>query len=171
MNPKKASPIDSVPTRILKESQDIFSLYLTEIFNKLLLENTFPSDLKLGDITPLFKNNDATRKENYRPITVLPALSKVFERLLFTQMTTFADTILVPYLCGFRKGFNTQHALLRLLDACKTALDKKGVAGALLMDLSKAFDCIDYELLIAKLNAYGFGREALKMIHSYLTGR
>ena len=78
--------------------------------------------------------------------------------------------ILVPYLCGFRKGFNTQHALLRLMDTCKNSLDKKGVVGALLMDL-KAFDCIDHELLIAKLSAYGFCNDALLMIYSYLTGR
>ena len=71
-------------------------------------------------------------------------------------MIGFADTFLVPYLCGFRKGFNTQHALLRSIDTCKNSLDKKGVIGALLMDLSKAFDCIDHELLIAKLSAYGF---------------
>ena len=142
-----------------------------ETFNNSLLQKTFPEDLKLGDITSLFKNDEATKKRNYRPITVLSALSKVFERLLYAQMIGYADTILVPYLCGFRKGFNTQHALLRLMDTCKNSLDKKGVVGALLMDLSKAFDCIDHELLIAKLSAYGFCNKALLMIYSYLTGR
>ena len=140
-------------------------------FNNSLLQKTFPEDLKLGDITSLFKNDKATKKRNYRPITVLSALSKAFERLLYAQMIGYADTILVPYLCGFRKGFNTQHALLRLMDTCKNSLDKKGVVGALLMDLSKAFDCIDHELLIAKLSAYGFCNKALLMIYSYLTGR
>ena len=86
-------------------------------------------------------------------------------------MVDFADTFLVPYLCGFRKGFNTQHALLRLMDICKNSLDKKGVVGALLMDLSKAFDCIDHELLIAKLNAYGFCKDAQLLIYNYLSGR
>ena len=86
-------------------------------------------------------------------------------------MTDYADTFLVHYLCGFRKGFNRQHALLRLMDTCKNSLNKKGVVGALLMDLSKAFYCIDHELLIAKLSAYGFCSVALLMIYSYLTGR
>ena len=85
----------------------------------------------------------------------MPALSKVFERPLYSQMTGFADTFLVPYLCGSRKGLNTQHALSRLMDTCKESLDRKEVAGALLLDLSKALDCIEHELLIAKLNAYG----------------
>ena len=75
-------------------------------------------------------------------------------------MTGFADAFLVPYLSGFRKGFNTQHALWRLMDTWKESLGKKEVAGALLMDLSKAFDCIEHELLIAKLNVYGFNKKA-----------
>ena len=86
-------------------------------------------------------------------------------------MIAYADKILVPYPCGFRKGFNTQHALLRLMDTCKNSLDKKGVVGALLLDLSKAFDCIDHELLIVKLSAYGFCNNALLMIYSCLTGK
>ena len=171
LNPKKASTAKSIPARILKENRDIFAPFLVETFNNSLLQKTFPEDLKLGDITSLFKNDETTKKRNYRPITVLSALSKVFERLLYAQMTGYADTFLVRYLCGFRKGFNTQHALLRLMDTCKNSLDKKGVVGALLMDLSKAFDCIDHELLIAKLSAYGFCNDALLMIYSYLTGR
>ena len=86
-------------------------------------------------------------------------------------MTGFADTSLVPYLCGFRKGFNTQYTLLRLLDTCKESLDKKEVAGALLMDLSKAFDCIGHELLIAKLKSYGFSKKVHLMIYNYISGR
>ena len=160
LNTKKASTIESIPPRILKENEEISAPLLTTIFNNSLLQKTFPEDLKLGDITLLFKSDKTTEKRNYRPITVLSALSKVFERLLYAQMVDFAETFLVPYLYGFQKGFNTQHALLRIMDICKNSLDKKGVVGALLMDLSKAFDCIDHELLIAKLNAYGFCKDA-----------
>ena len=71
-----------------------------------------------------------------------------------------------PTYVVFWKGFNTQHELLRLMDTCKNSLDKKGVVGALLMDLSKAFDCMDHELLIAKVSAYGFCNDALLMIYS-----
>ena len=125
LNPKKASMIHSIPPRVLKENLDIFSPLLTKIFSNAISQNEFPDDLKLGNITSLFKKDEATNKHNYRPITVLPVLSKVFERLLYSQMTGFANKFLVPYLCGFRKGFNTQHALLRLMHTCKDSLDKK----------------------------------------------
>ena len=115
--------IHSIPPRVLNENKDIFARLLTKIFNNSISQNEFPNDLKLGDITPLFKKDEAKDKRKYRPITVLSALSKVFEHLLYSQMTGFADTFLVPYLCGFRKGFNTQHVLSRLVDTCKESLD------------------------------------------------
>ena len=80
-------------------------------------------------------------------------------------------SFLSPLLCGFREGYGTQHALLRLIETCKKTLDNGGFAGALLMDLSKAFDCLNHELLIAKLSAYGFSPSALRLIHSYLSER
>ncbi len=73
--------------------------------------------------------------------------------------------------CGFRKGFNTQHALTRMLEHWKVSLDDGGNVGAILMDLSKAFDCIKHDLLLAKLDAYGFSREAISLIHSFLEHR
>ena len=75
------------------------------------------------------------------------------------------------YLCGFRKGYSTQYALMKLIEKCREFLDKNGHAGALLMDLSKAFDCLDHDLLIAKLHAYGFSRSALEVVYSYLNER
>ena len=105
-----------------------------KIFNNSISQNQFPDDLKLSDITPMFKKDEATDKCNYRPITVLSALS-VFERLLYSHITGFVDTFLVPELCCFRKGFNTQHALSRLMGTSKESPDKREVAGALLMDL------------------------------------
>ena len=76
---------------------------------------------------------------------------------------------LLSLLCAFREGYNTPHALIRLLETCKMTLDGRGYAGVLLTDLSKAFDCIDHDLLIVKLHAYGFSRNTLLMIHSYLS--
>ena len=93
------------------------------------------------------------------------------ERLLYDQLMEFSVSFLSPLLCAFKKGYNTQHALLRFLETCKMTLDKSGYAGALMMDLSKGFDCIDHELLIAKVHAYGLSRNALKMIHSYVSKR
>ena len=87
------------------------------------------------------------------------------------QINTYFDKYLSDSLCGYRKGFSTQTALISLLEKWKNMLDKKGFAGAVLMDLSKAFDTINHELLIAKLNAYGFSKEALNLISSYLSDR
>ena len=98
---------------------------LAKIFKNSISQNEYPDDLELGGITPLFKEDGATDKCNYRPIAVLYALPTVFERLLYYQMTGFAATFLVPYLCGFWKGFSTQHALLRLMDTSKESLDKR----------------------------------------------
>ena len=78
---------------------------------------------------------------------------------------------LSPFLCGYRKGYSAQHALLSMLEKWKISLDKGGYAGGVLMDLSKAFDTLNHDLLIAKLYAYGFGKNALKLIQSYLSDR
>ena len=90
---------------------------------------------------------------------------------MYEQITDFIGKYLSPFLSGFRKGYNTQHCLLLMIEKWKKALDNKKLAGAILTDLSKAFDCINHELLVAKLDAYGFDNNALKFMHSYLTGR
>ena len=167
----KASPVDSIPGKILKDNQDIFTNALQKLFNDSVIDGTFPPELKIGEITPVYKANDQTLKSNYRPITILSAISKIYERLMFEQVMAYSESFLFQYLCGFRKGYNTQQALVRFLEKCKAVLDNKGFAGAILMDLSKAFDCLNHDLLIAKLHAYGFNRTALKQVHSYLTDR
>ena len=154
-----------------QDNPDIFSVHLANLFNKCLSESRFPDELKAGDITALFKQNDAFDKKNYRQITVLPSVSKIFERLMYEQMYPFVERFLSPYLCGFRRGYSTQHALLNLVEDCRKALDKKGCAGAVMMDLSKAFDCLNHALLLAKLHTYGFKKASLDVIHNYLTNR
>ena len=104
-------------------------------------------------------------------ISVLPTVSKLFERIMDKQIVAFITPFLSSLLCGFRQGYSAQHALVRLLEKFKISLDKGGKAGAVLMDLSKAFDCIRHDLLIAKLHAYGFSYEALTLINDYLTNR
>ena len=108
-------------------------------------------------------------KENYKPVSILPNLSKIFEKLMFKEISQFFDKIFSKYQCGFRKGFSTQQRLLAMLEKWKRSIDNGKSFGVLLTDLSKAFDCLDHELLIAKLNAYGFHLSALKLIHDYLS--
>ena len=145
--------------------------YLLHLFNKSVDGNFFPNEMKDGDVSALFKNSNSFHKKNYRPITVLPSVSKIFERLLAKQMLPFVNKFLSPKICGYLQGYNTQHALIKLVETCKKTLDNKGFVGAVFMDLSKAFDYLNHELVLAKLNAYGFSTNAIRMMCSYLTGR
>ena len=113
--------------------------------------------MKLADITPVHKKDNVTIKSNYRPISGLPAGSKIFERIIQRQIALYMETFLSPYLCGYRKGYSVQHALEKV----RLSLDNKGYGGAILMDLSKAFDTLNHDLLIAKLHSYGFSKKSL----------
>ena len=158
-------------SQVMKDNIDIFSLKLSNDFNHSIEEGAFPSNLKNADVTPIHKKGDRTDKSTYRPVSILPAMSKIMERLILQQLHTFCDKILSKYQCGFRKHFSSQQCLILMLEKWKQTLDSKGVSGALLTDLSKAFDCLEHDLMIAKLNAYGFGYKALKIIRSYLVNR
>ena len=168
---KKAAGADNIPSKILKDAVTVIVPPLTELFNCSINETHFPSKLKHANVIPLFKKDSNTDKTNYRPISILPSISKVFERLMFRQITSYIDNIISPYLCGFRKGYSPQHVLLRLKDILNRSLDKNEMVGLVMMDLSKAFDCIPHDLLIAKLYAYGFDIKSLKLIYSYLKER
>ena len=171
LNSKKSAGPDAIPPKIIKECFSVLTNTLTNLFNTSVNQTFFPSDLKYANVSPLFKKGDSANKENYRPISILPSISKFFERLMFQQITTYVSNLLSPYLCGFRKGYNAQHALLRLKNQLNKSLDRKENIGLIMMDLSKAFDCIPHNLLIAKLYAYGFDKNSLSLIHSYLKER
>ena len=156
---------------MLKTSATVTAETLQQLFNLALTTGGFPSNLKNADVTPIFKNTNPLNKENYRPVSVLPMISKVFEKLIQNQINVHIKSFLSPYLCGYRKGFNSQHALMSLIERWRKFLDNKGYGGAVLMDLSKAFDNLNQDLLIAKLHAYGFDIKTLKFLHSYLTKR
>ena len=121
------------------------------------------------DVSPIYKKGGRNDKSNYRPVSILPVISKVYERLLFYQINDFLDSKLSQYQCGFRKGYSSQYCLILMLEKWKQCIDKGGSSGALLLDLSKSFDCLSHDLLIAKLKPYGFSYEALKLIYCYLS--
>ena len=132
LNTNKASPVNSIPARILKKNSDVFSVAIQNMFNSGLSKGTFPKEVKARDISSLLKKEDAFTKKNYRPITVLPSVSKIYERLMQDQMLPFVQSLLSSLLCGFREGYGTQHALLCLVEACKKTIDIGGVAGAVM---------------------------------------
>ena len=131
----------------------------------------FANGLKLADIVLVFKKDDSTLVKNYRPVSLLPIISKIFERIMLNQVTAYMNEYLSPHLCGYRKGFSMQTILSSLTEKWKQVLDSKGYGAAVLMDLSKAFDTINHELLIAKLHAYGFTKKSLTFIFNYLSDR
>ena len=167
----KSCSIDSIPSVILKENLDMVSLILYNNFNNSLYSCVFPDKLKLANIIPSHKSGNRTSKENYRPISNLPDISKIYERLLYFQLNNYFDNKLSKFQCGFRKGFSPQNCLVVMVEKWKKSMDKKCSAGALLTDLSKAFDSIAHDLLIAKLNAYGVDFNSLELINSYLSNR
>ena len=167
----KATPIDSIPAKIVKQNYDIIGPKILNDFNQSIMSGIFPMNLKLADLSPVFKATDKHDKENYRPVSILPALSKIFERLLSYQIDRYMTDKLSIFLCGFRKGMSAQNCLLFLIEKWRKCIDKNGKCGVIFTDLSKAFDCLVHDLLIAKLDAYGFDRQALKLIHNYLSNR
>ena len=120
---------------------------------------------------PVFKKKDRNNVENYRPVSILPNLLKIYERCLYDQTYKYFSHILSKWQCGFRKGFSTQHCLLVMMEKWQKCLDKGGISGAILTHLSKAFDCSLHGLLIAKLTAYGFGYQSLRIMESFLSNR
>ncbi len=168
----KAMTFLNIPAKQLKQVIEIIVEPLTKVWNIEVIDNKkFPSRLKCADLTPIFKKLDCISVKNYRPVSILPVVSKIFERIMLKQINLYVDKYLSPYLCGYRKGYNSQYALITMIEKWKQYLDNKGHAGAVLMDLSKAFDTINHELLMAKLEAYGFNKDALEIISNYLTDR
>lgn len=157
--------------KIIKMVADLVSDPISKLVNTAIQTSTFPQSLKCARVTPVFKKDDKFLKENYRPISILPAFSKIYERIMHDQLSSYFDSIFDPRLCGFRSKYSTQHALIRMIGQWHKCLDKSGKAGAVLMDLSKAFDCIDHKLLVAKLSAYELDEKSLKLIKCYLTNR
>ena len=171
LDPKKATVENDIPTRMLIETNQLSSVFLTKIYNDSKDDLVFPGTLKNADVVPIHKKEERTKKENYRPVSLLPIISKLFERDMYNQILAYVDKYLSPYLFGFRKGHSTEQCLNVMIERWKKALDNKKYVGAVLTDLSKAFDCINHQLLLAKLEAYGFGKEALTYIYDYLSKR
>ena len=134
-------------------------------------KEAFPTQLKCAQVTPIFKKDDPFTEKNYRPVSILPTLSKIYERLLSDQLTDHFNTIFHEFLSAFRASYGYQTILLRLVEDWKQALDKNMYVGAILMDLSMAFNCIPHDLLIAKLQAYGVTNHSCNIMASYLSNR
>ena len=161
----------TIPTKVLRSLAEEICIPLTDCINSAILNEKFPSELKMAVVIPIFKKDDPFEKANCRPISLLLSLSKVYEKLIYQQLSTFFENKLSPLLCGFRSRYSTQHVLLNLINKWHSCLDNSGVVGTILMDLSKAFDCLPHELILAKLHAYGVDIKSLKLLQDYLSNR
>ena len=134
---KKKSDISScIPVKVLVASVDTYLPIFTDIINSSIRNGTFPEQLKLPEVTPLFKKADPFDKINWRSVSLLSHVSKVYERIIFNQISTYFEPYISSFLTGFRKNHNTQYSLLKTLELWKGALDKGKSVSAISMDLS-----------------------------------
>ena len=171
INARKACGHDTITPRLLKESASAISGPLAELMNESIKQCKYPSRWKMGQVTPLFKKNDELSKENYRPVTVLPALNNVFEKLLASQLDQFYSEILSDYISAYRRHYSCETSLMRLTEDWRRSLDNKQIVAVISMDLSKAFDTIPHGLLLAKLKAHGVNSSSCMLLKDYLHGR
>ena len=171
LNTTKAVGYDAIPARFLRDGATILAPHVTTIFNSMVATSTFPSSLKYAEVSPIYKKDDPLVKKNYRPVSILTSLSKVFENLILNQLHVFTNAILNPGMSAFRSGYGCQHVLLNFTEDWRMAIEQRKHTGALLVDLSKAFDCLPFSLTIAKLAAYGCSERTANLMASYLTER
>ena len=163
-----------IPIQAIKSTSHIISNYLASHFNWYMQQGIFPDILKVGRVTPVYKNKGSKQLfENYRPISILPIFGKIFEKLIFTRLYDFltSNKLMYSKQFGFRKGHSCSHALNYSASQVTSALaDKKHVIG-IFIDLSKAFDTISHEKLLVKLSNFGIRGNAHNLVQSYLTNR
>ena len=145
------------------------TLIYTALINKCIEQGCFPRVLKRHRLYQFIKKTDKLEKGNYCPISLIPILSKIFEKVLAHQIYPFLNNVFSPHLSAFRRGYSCYDAFLSLLEHWRKDLLAKKKIGVLLMDPSKAFDCMPNELLVSKLEAYGVQTKSSKFILSYLS--
>ena len=119
LDPKKAAQKDDIKTNLLKKNVDFFAKYTCDDINDSIRSSKFPNELKQADIVPAHKKKSKLSKENYRPISILPNVSKIYERCLYDQIATYFEHIFSRYQCGFHKGYSAQQCLLAMIEKWK----------------------------------------------------
>lgn len=170
---KESRDIYGMNAKIMKYICGDISEHLTGIINICLAEGYFPGPLKLARVVPIHKDSDINECKNYRPISVLPVVSKIFEQIISSRLLGYLEKkhYLTKNQHAYRKTRSTTTALVSVLRVINDALDGNRVARMNLLDLSKAFDTVDRDILLGKLEIYGVRGQPLKLIESYLSDR
>jgi len=173
LNPSKSNDTYDLPVSSLKITKHVIAPYLADLYNLCITDSVFPTRLKLAKVIPVYKSGDKTQPSNYRPISLLSHFSKIFEKLVSTNLLSFLaqNSILCPQQFGFRQGLSTSLALLKLQDHILEQNSKKLFTCAIFLDLKKAFDTVDYQILLGKLSQCGLGGSTNKFFESYLSKR
>ena len=170
---KSSSGHDGISNKLLKLLKIELSKSLTLIINQMITTGIFPDSFKISKITPLFKKGDASMLSNYRPISLLPTISKIFERILYNQLYDYfnSNNLLAEEQYGFRTNHSTEYAAVKLVDNVSKEMELGNTPTALYIDLSKAFDTLSFDILLYKLNYYSIKDDAFKLLKNYLTNR
>ena len=173
LDSKKAPGSDGVPCCLIKLTRDIIAPILCDLFNTCMRLSVFPDIFKIAEVKSLFKGGDRRVKGNYRPISLLPLFSKLFEKVIAKRLRSYfeANDILTYHQFGFRKSHSTELAVTNLYDSLLKKLDEKDITCAIFLDLAKAFDSVNHTILLQKLEKYGVRGLPLKLIESYLSNR
>ena len=168
-----SSGYDELPASIMKQCIDSYIEPLTLLINKSIQQGVFPVELKIARIIPLYKGENNQLIHNYRPISVLPFFSKIFEKIVYKYVVDFLDdnNIFYQYQFGFRKHHSTNHAIITLVERVTKALDTGKYIVGVFLDLKKAFDTVDHSILLKKLEKYGIRGNMHKWFKSYLSFR
>ena len=173
LNTSKAAGIDNLPPKMLKDAAEDLSAPLCSLINKSLQESLFPTSEKCEQIIPVFKSGDPAILDNYRPITVVPVLSKVIEKIIYNQLSQYLESngLLCSRQFGFRHGRSTQHAVTLLSEEVRQNIDKGLCTGAVYIDFCKAFDTVRHATFLEKLPRCGIDNAELQWIGEYLFNR
>ncbi len=173
LNEKTSAGYDGISAKVLKIASPVVSAPLAELFNHCFSTGFYPNELKIAKVVPIFKKGDPTDPGNYRPISVLPLINKIFEKIIFARLNSFftSKNILHQNQFGFRKAHSTMHALMEMTDDLQSSLDKGQFSCSIYIDLKKAFDTVDHKILLSKLSHYGVRGNFHKLLSSYLSNR